>query len=144
MHLETCIFAIMKAMSNSNKKIVPGGVDEYIQKCPDEIQGKLAKIRSVIGKVAPDAIETVSYFGIPGYSYEGYDYNGMFAWFSYKKPYIRLHVRPPVAENHIGELQGCKITKGIISSPEKSEVSSELTEKLVKASLIEMTSRTSL
>lgn len=130
-------------MSSSDKKITPGGVDEYIQACPKEIQAKLALIRSAIREIAPDAIETVSYFGIPGYSYEGYDYNGMFAWFSYKKPYIRLHVRPPVAESHINELAGCKITKGIISFPETSELSPTLIMKLVKASLNEMKSNSS-
>ena len=72
-------------MSSSSKKmVVPGGAEEYISECPKEIQAKLKLIRSAILEIAPDAIETVSYFGIPGYCYEGYDYNGMFAWFSYK------------------------------------------------------------
>lgn len=131
-------------MSASNKKIiVPGGVEEYILKHPKEIQDKLSTIRSAIRKVAPDAIETLSYFGIPGYSYEGYDYNGMFAWFSYKAPYIRLHVRPPVAENHINELKGCKISTGIIGFPEKNVLSPTLIKKLVEASLDEMKSNAS-
>jgi len=125
-------------MGSADKKIIPGGVDEYIQASPEEVQNKLILIRAAIRKVAPDAVETVSYFGIPGYSYAGYDYNGMFAWFSYKKPYIRLHVRPPVAENHMNELMGCKITKGIIGFPESSELSSVLIVKLVTASLNEM------
>lgn len=126
-------------MSKSSKKtVVPGGVEEYISECPAEIQDKLKAIRSSIRGVAPDAIETVSYFGIPGYCYEGYDYNGMFAWISYKKPYIRLHVRPPVAQDHIKELSGCKISTGIIGFPEANEISSGLIKKLVKASLAEM------
>lgn len=127
-------------MRGSDKKIIPGGVDEYIQAYPGEVQDKLVLVRAAIRKVAPDAVETVSYFGIPGYSYEGYDYNGMFAWFSYKKPHIRLHVRPPVAENHVDELPGCKITKGIIGFPEIVELSPALISKLVQASLDEMKS----
>ena len=126
-------------MSNTNKKIiVPGGVDDYILGYPKSIQDKFVLIRSAIRKVAPDAVETVSYFGIPGYCYEGYDYNGMFAWFSYKAPYVRLHVRPPVAENHLNELEGCKITTGIIGFPETVELSPPLISKLVQASLDEM------
>lgn len=124
--------------SFSKKTIVPGGVDDYILDQPKEIQDQLALVRSAIQRVAPDAIETVSYFGIPGYSVEGYDYNGMFAWFSYKKPYIRLHVRPPVAQNHVKELAGCKISTGIIGFPEKNNLSPALISKLVKASLEEM------
>ena len=126
-------------MSGSSKKsVVPGGVEEYIAACPEEIQATLGLIRGSIREIAPDAIETVSYFGIPGYCYEGYDYNGMFAWFSYKKPYIRLHVRPPVAEDHAKELEGCKISTGIIGFPEASEISPALIKKLVQASLTEM------
>lgn len=123
-------------MSNPSKKvIVPGGVDEYIAACPKEFQEKLREIRAAIREVAPDAIETVSYFRIPGYSYEGYDYNGMFAWFSYKKPFIRLHVRPPVAQDYAKELVGCKISTGVVSFPEESEISPALIKKLVSASL---------
>lgn len=138
MHLNGCIFDLIKAMSSSDKKIIPGGVDEYIQACPEEIQDKLVLIRAAIREVAPDAVETVSYFGIPGYSYEGYDYNGMFAWFSYKAPYVRLHVRPPVPENHIKELKDCKITTGIISFPEKNDVFPVLIARLVQESIDEM------
>lgn len=128
-------------MNNSNKKVVvPGGVDEYILECPEEVQAKLKAIRSAIREIAPDAIETVSYFNIPGYCYEGFDYNGMFVWFSYKEPYIRLHVRPPVAEDHRKELKGCTITTGIISFPKEHAISSALIKKLVKASLAVMRS----
>lgn len=125
-------------MSSAKKVVVPGGVDEYIAAQPKEIQSKLETIRSAIRQVAPDAIETVSYFEMPGYCYEGYDYNGMFAWFSYKSPYIRLHVRPPVAKNHAKELAGCKISTGIIGFPEDNDVSPQLIVKLVHASLDEM------
>lgn len=124
-------------MSSGNKAIVQGGVDEYIAKCPPEIQGKLQEIRSAIREVTADAIETVSYFQFPGYGYtdKGYDYNGMFAWFSYKKPYIRLHVRPPVVDEHKRELEGCKLSKGAVSFPQEIDISPELVKKLVTASL---------
>jgi len=76
------------------------GVDEYIEKCPNGIQTQLRDIRIAIQGAAPGSTETVSYFQMPGYFYEGYDYNGMLAWFSFKAPYVRLHVRPPVLENN--------------------------------------------
>jgi uncharacterized protein YdhG (YjbR/CyaY superfamily) len=68
-------------------------VEAYIANCPKEIQSKLKGIRAAIREVAPGATETTSYFDIPGYSYPGYDYNGMFVWFSFKEPNIRLHLR---------------------------------------------------
>ena len=84
---------------------MPGGIDEYIADCPKQVQAKLADMSAAIRAVAPDAIETVSYFGMPGYSYEGYDYNGMFAWFSFKAPFVRLHVRPQALVDHKKELE---------------------------------------
>lgn len=115
--------------------VEPGGVDEYIAECPQEVRAKLRTIRAAIREVAPGSTETVSYFKIPGYSYEGYDYNGMFAWFSYKKPDVRLHLRPPVIEDHPSELAGYATTKAIVSFPGDKEVPVALVKKLVKASL---------
>jgi uncharacterized protein YdhG (YjbR/CyaY superfamily) len=115
--------------------IEPGGVDEYITKFPKEEQARLAEIRAAIREVAPDAIETVSYFQIPGYYFKGYDYNGMFAWFSYKKPNVRLHVRPPVLQDYRNELAGYSTTTAIVSFPLHKEIPVALVKKLVKASL---------
>lgn len=71
-----------------------GGVKQYIAKHPKVAQDRLDEIRSAIQEAAPGSLETVSYFQMPGYFYKGYEYNGMFAWFSFKKPHVRLHVRP--------------------------------------------------
>lgn len=117
------------------KQITPGGVAEYIHNSPFKAQEKLQKIRSVITEVAPGATETVSYFQIPGYSYAGYDYNGMFVWFSYKDPFVRLHVIPPVIEDHSKELKTYPTTKSVVSFPVDSELPIELIKELVKASI---------
>lgn len=120
---------------SKSDSVEPGGVDEYISKCPIEVQGHLKKIRASIREIAPDSIETVSYFQMPGYSIEGFDYSGMFAWFSYKRPYVRLHLRPPVIEDHKKELAGFASTKAIVSFPADKEVPIALVKKLVMASL---------
>ena len=123
----------MKKLSDGSLK--PGGVEEYIAGCPKEAQANLKKIRAAIRHIAPDAIETVSYFDMPGYSYQGYDYSGMFVWFSYKKPNVRLHVRPPVIEGHKAELESYARTKSIVSFPADMELPIALIKKLVRASL---------
>jgi uncharacterized protein YdhG (YjbR/CyaY superfamily) len=110
-------------------------VDEYIAICPKEVRGKLEKIRKTIQQAAPKSTETMEYFQIPGYSYEGYDYNGTLAWFSYSNNSIRLHVRPPVLQNYKKELGGYKATKAIISFPKEDEIPVALVKKLVKASI---------
>lgn len=123
-----------KASRKSNI-LVPGGVDEYIEKCPKEVQDRLNDMRIAIQRAAPGSTETVSYFQMPGYLYEGYDYNGMFAWFSFKTPYVRLHVRPPVIENHRKDLGSYATTKSIISFPPGKAIPKALVKKLVKASI---------
>ena len=122
----------------SDKKIVAGGVDEYISSVPVEAQDALRQIRSIIREVAPDAIETTSYFGIAGYSYEGYDYNGMFVWFSHKGSTVRLHVRPPVIDDHKQQVAKYDTTKSVVSFPLDESLPVELIKKLTQASLDEM------
>lgn len=111
------------------------GVNEYIAKCPKEAQPTLTKIRAAIQQVAPDATERTDYFQWPGYSYPGYDYDGFFVWFSFKKADVRLHVRPPVIENHRKDLAGYATTKAIVSFPIDKPIPVTLVKKLVKASL---------
>jgi uncharacterized protein YdhG (YjbR/CyaY superfamily) len=111
------------------------GVEEYIAKCPKEARGGLGKMRAAIRAAARGATERMDYFQWPGYSYAGFDYDGMFAWFSFKKPHIRLHVRPPVIERHKKELAGYPTTKAIVSFPMDEAIPVALVKKLVKGSV---------
>lgn len=121
--------------------LVPGGVDEYIEQCPPNVRDRLREIRLATRQAAPGATETVSYFQMPGYFYPGYDYNGMFAWFSFKSPHVRLHVRPPVLDDHKKELQAYATTKAIVSFPMEEPIPKALVKKLVKASIKVMKQR---
>jgi uncharacterized protein YdhG (YjbR/CyaY superfamily) len=112
------------------------GVDEYIARCPNEAQADLAKVRAAIRAAVPGATERTDYFRMPGYSNPGVDYyDGMFAWFSFKKPHIRLHVPPSVIQKHRKELAGYATTKAIVSFPMGKPAPTRLVKKLVKASL---------
>ncbi len=77
-----------------------------------------------------------------GYSYAGYDYNGMFAWFSFKTPFVRLHVRPVAITNHKKELEKYDKTKAIVSFSAEERIPKALVKKLVKSSLIAMKTTT--
>jgi uncharacterized protein YdhG (YjbR/CyaY superfamily) len=114
------------------------GVDEYIAECPGGARAGLAAIRTAIRAVAPGATERTDYFRMPGYSFPGFDYDGMFAWFSFKPPCLRLHVRPPVLQDHREEVAGYPTTKAIVSFPVGEPVPRRLVKKLVKASLTAM------
>ena len=116
-------------------KAVTNEVDKYIASCPKEAQANLSKTRAAIRTAAPGATERTDYFQMPGYSYPGYDYDGMFVWFSFKKSYIRLHVRPPVIQEHSKELAAYPTTKAIVSFPMDKPIPLTLVKKLVRASL---------
>ena len=112
------------------------GVAEYIARCPKEARGDLAKIRAAIRAAAPGATERTDYFQMPGYSNPGIDfYDGMFAWFSFKKPHIRIHVVPSVIQAHRKELAGYATTKAIVCFPVGKPAPMTLVKKPVKASL---------
>jgi len=123
------------------RRTATSGVDEYIANAPKAVQGKLRKIRAAIREAAPGAKERTDYFRMPGYSYEGYDYDGMFVWFSFKNPHIRLHLRPPVIEDHKKELAGYAPSKAIVGFPSDIPLPAALVKKLVKASLKVMKNR---
>jgi uncharacterized protein YdhG (YjbR/CyaY superfamily) len=110
-------------------------VDEYIASCPARMRGELRKVRGAIRAVAPGAVETTSYFDLPGFSYPGYDYNGMFAWFGLRKSSIILSVRPPTVEDHRRELANYSTTKAIVRFPSDRPVPLPLVQQLVRASL---------
>lgn len=95
----------------ASRQVVEGGIDEYIASAPSNVKDYLAEIRSLNKEIAPEAKETVSYFNLPGYSIEGYKYNGMFVWISHKKDLVRLHLIPPVIENHHDQLNEYLCTK---------------------------------
>jgi uncharacterized protein YdhG (YjbR/CyaY superfamily) len=116
-------------------------VDEYISKAPKAAQGKMRQIRAAIRVAAPGATERTDYFAWPGYSYAGYDYDGMFAWFSFKAPNIRLHVRPPVIQNHKKELADFVTMKAVVAFPPEKAIPMALAKKLVKASIKVMKDR---
>jgi len=115
--------------------IKPGGVEQYIARQPMDVRDRLQDLRSAIQQAAPGSTETVSYFDMPGYFYEGYDYQGMFAWFSFKKPHVRLHVRPGAIERYKKELAGFATTRAIVSFPAKQAIPAAIVKKLVKASV---------
>lgn len=110
----------------STKRAAGSGVGQYIARMPQKVQGKLREIRAAIREAAPGAKERTDYFQWPGYSYEGYDYDGMFAWFSFKEPNVRLHVRPPVIQNHNKELAGFVTMKAVVCFPSDRAISKGL------------------
>lgn len=127
-----------KSKSKKSRIIKPGGIPKYISLWPKPVQAKLKEIRALIRAVAPDAVETMSYFDMPGYSYEGYPYNGMFVWFSAKEPFVRIHVRPEAILKYKNEVEKYLHSKAVVSFELTKPIPKTLVKKLVRASLQSM------
>jgi uncharacterized protein YdhG (YjbR/CyaY superfamily) len=109
--------------------------DEYIASAPEDMRSALMELRSIIQKAIPEATERTDYFQMPGYSSDHSTYyNGMFVWFSFKKPYVRLHILPAVIENHKNELKEYQLTKSIIGFRINEKIPKSLVKKLIKES----------
>jgi len=54
----------------STKQTAPKNIDQYIAGFPQDVQEILEKIRQTVGKVAPDAQETIKY-GMPAFTLNG-------------------------------------------------------------------------
>ena len=121
----------------------PNKTDAYIAKCPKAAHAPLQKIRAAIRSAAPGATERTDYFQWPGYSYSdpAFDYDGMFAWFTFKHPHIRLHVRPAAIKAHKKELAAYTTTIAVVCFPMDKPIPIALAKKLVKASVTEMKSQ---
>jgi uncharacterized protein YdhG (YjbR/CyaY superfamily) len=124
-------------VKKASHKLAPANdVEKYITKAPKAVRGKLRQVRAAILAVAPGAIERTDYFQWPGYSLDGaYDYAGMFAWFSFRQPNVRLHVRPPVIQNHRKDLADFETTKAVVFFPADGAMPTALVKKLTKASI---------
>jgi len=126
-----------KSVPDPSPKNAPE-VDAYIAHAPVAVRKKLETLRSAIRSVVPDATELISY-QMPGYSYPGYRFKGMFAWFGLQSGHIGLYLRPPTIQNHRRELVRYATTKSAVHLPFDQEIPTRLVQKLVRASLRVMT-----
>ena len=113
----------------------PKNVDEYIASTPKEVQPKLREVRAAIREVAPNAVESISY-GMPYYSYKGKSgIKARLCYFGLLKTSIGFYLRPPVIEDHKGELAGYISTKSAVNFPVDKPIPIPLIRLLVRARL---------
>src|SRR5438309_8989620 len=106
----------------------PTNVDDYIALAPEELQGRLQRLRSTIVAAAPGAEERISY-GMPYYYYKG-----RLVYFQLWPKHIGIYaLAKPVLEEYQSELDGYVMNKGSVRFPLDEELPVGLIEKLVKA-----------
>lgn len=102
------------------------GIDEYIQGFPPDVQEKLQRIREVIHKAAPEAVEAIKY-QIPTFVL-----NGNLVHFAAFKKHIGFYPTPSGIEAFQDELTEYKTSKGAIQFPLDSPIPYRLITKIVK------------
>jgi uncharacterized protein YdhG (YjbR/CyaY superfamily) len=84
-------------------------VDTYIQTLGSERRSAMEKLRALVLKVVPDAVETMEY-RMPTYDYA----DEMLCAFASQKHYMSLYMDTEVVEKHRERLQGLDIGKSCI------------------------------
>ena len=101
-------------------------IDEYIAGFPKDVQAILQKIRGIIRKVAPDAVEAIKY-QIPTFVL-----NGNLVHFAAFQKHIGLYPTPSGIEEFRDELSVYKSAKGSVQFPLDAPVPFSLITKIVK------------
>ncbi|HEY3993007.1 MAG TPA: DUF1801 domain-containing protein [Ktedonobacteraceae bacterium] len=107
-------------------------IDEYISPFPVDTQVILEKMRQITRKVAPDAVETISY------NMPTFDLNGKhFVFFAGWKHHISLYPIPAGDEAFQQEIALYKRVKSTVQFPLDKPVPYDFVEKIVALLLME-------
>ncbi len=109
------------------KMLKPATVQAYIATAPKDSRTKLKELRAVIKRLAPDAVERISY-GMPYYGYKG-----RLAYFRLWKNHIGLYIPPPVIEEHKRELKSYETARATVRLPLERKLPVALVKKLITA-----------
>lgn len=104
---------------------MPINIDEYISTFPDDVQAKLEKIRSVIRKAAPEAVERISY------QMPTFFLHGNLVHFAAYKRHIGFYPAPSGIKAFERELSKYKWAKGSVQFPLDREIPYDLISRIV-------------
>jgi uncharacterized protein YdhG (YjbR/CyaY superfamily) len=111
-------------MKNHEKKIET--VDEYIAQFPGEVQEILEKIRALIKKTSPEAVESFSY-GIAAYKLDSKPLVYFGAW----KDHISIYPTSAEIEDVLPEAAKYRVAKGTLKFPLAENLPYDLIKKVV-------------
>ena len=101
-------------------------IDDYIKTFPEDVQIILEKLRRIIQKAAPEAVEVISY-GIPTFKLNGKYLVYFAAW----KNHIGFYPMPSGAKAFKKELSVYKQGKGSIQFPLDKPIPYDLISKII-------------
>ena len=100
-------------------------IDEYIKASPENIQIILEKMRQIIRKAAPWAIEVISY------QMPAFKLNGNLVYFAAFKNHIGFYPTSSGIDTFKNELSSYKKSKGSVQFPLDKPIPYDLVEKIV-------------
>ena len=106
-------------------------IDAYIQQFDGETRVKLNLLRSIIKKIAPEAIEKISY------QMPTFYLNGNLVHFAAAKNHIGFYPTPSAIAAFEAELKPYKTSKGAVQFPNNQPIPVDLVEKMVRFRLEE-------
>ncbi len=110
-------------MKKDQKK--PETIDEYIAQFPENTQLQLTKMRNIIRKTVPKAMEAVKY-GMPAFTLQG-----NLIYFAGYNHHIGFYPMPTVINAFKEELTTFKTSKGAIQFPIETPLPITLIKKMV-------------
>src|SRR5687768_2444482 len=112
------------------KRTAPDSVDDYIAGFPADTQKVLEKIRKIIRKTAPKAVESISY-QIPAYKLDG----KVLIYFAGFPKHVSVYPAPREAKEFKKELAAYKGGTGTVQFPLDKKIDYDLISRIVKYKL---------
>jgi uncharacterized protein YdhG (YjbR/CyaY superfamily) len=114
----------------------PDNIDEYIAGFPEPTQQALQLVRATIRKLAPEAVESVSY-GIAAFHLN----NTYLVYFGGYKTHIGMYPAPVSIEAFKEDIAHYKSGKGSVQFPLNAPMPLDLIEKIVKFRISQSTEK---
>jgi uncharacterized protein YdhG (YjbR/CyaY superfamily) len=102
-------------------------VDEYILQSPEAIRDRLQRMREIIRREAPDAVESISYM-MPAYKMKGKP----LVYFGGYPRHIGFYATPAGHEAFASELAGYKQGKGSVQFPHSRPLPEDLISRMIR------------
>lgn len=104
----------------------PANFEQYLLNYPKKIQERLQKIRSLVKKTVPGAVEKISY-GMPAFTL-----HGMLIYFAAHTKHIGLYPFTTAIEAFTDELKDYKTAKGSIQFPNNKPLPLKLISQIIE------------
>jgi len=111
-------------------------VDDYIGESPEAIRDRLHRLREIICREAPDAVESISYM-MPAYKMNGKP----LVYFGWYPGHIGFYATPSGHEAFAAELAGYKQGKGSVQFPHSLPLTEDLIGRMVRFQVNEASQR---